>query len=64
MRAVSDIYEHPELSSSEVWAKDAHNRSGKTRFIAAVGVLYIAGLTTLAAGQYLGYIDLTSLHSR
>ncbi|KAF8911572.1 hypothetical protein CPB84DRAFT_1842065 [Gymnopilus junonius] len=64
MRAACDIYEHPVLSSSEVWAKDAHNRSGKTRFIAAVGIIYIAAITTVAAGQFLGYIDLRALHSR
>jgi hypothetical protein len=63
MRAVCDIYEHPELSASEVWAKDAYNRSGKTRMLAAVGVFSITFLSTVAACQYMGFLDVRLLHS-
>jgi hypothetical protein len=58
MRFVSDIYEHPHLTYSEVWAKDAHNRSGATRFVAAMGVLSVVTISSIAAVQYAGYVDL------
>jgi len=64
MRAVSDLYEHPELSDSEVWDKDAHNRSGAIRVLATMGFFSIAAITTLAACQFSGVVDLSTLHSR
>jgi len=64
MRAVSDLYEHPELSDSEIWDKDAHNRSGAIRVFATMGFFSIAALTTLAACQFSGIVDLSTLHSR
>jgi len=64
MRAACDLYEHPELSTSEVWAKDAYNRSGKTRMLAAVGVLSITLLSVAATCQYMGYLDVRSLQTR
>ena len=62
MRAVCDIYEHPELSYSEVWAKDAYNRSGKLRVFTTLSVLSVlATLSTLAGCQYAGVVDLSSI---
>ncbi|KDR75576.1 hypothetical protein GALMADRAFT_226203 [Galerina marginata CBS 339.88] len=63
MRAACDIYEHPALSYSEVWAKDAYNRSGKTRLLASVVVFSVALLSTVAACQYIGIVDVTTWHS-
>lgn len=63
MRAVYDIYVHPELSDSEIWDKDAHNRSGAIRVLATMGFFSIAALTTLAACQLSGVVDLSTLHS-
>jgi len=61
MRAVHDLYEHPELSYSEVWAKDAYNRSGKIRMLATLGVFSLATLSTLAGFQYAGVVDLSTV---
>jgi len=61
MRAACDLYEHPHLSDSEVWAKDAHNRSGKTRMMATAGALSIVALTSVAVLQYVGVVDVTAL---
>jgi hypothetical protein len=58
MRAVSDLYEHPELSNSEIWAKDAYNRSGTTRVLMTMGFFSILVLTTLAACHFSGIVDL------
>jgi len=55
MRFVSDLYEHPDLTDSEVWDKDANNRSG-ARVVVAIGVLSLATITSVvAAVQYVGY---------
>ncbi|KAF8952197.1 hypothetical protein BDZ97DRAFT_789493 [Flammula alnicola] len=61
MRAACELYEHPELSYSEIWAKDAYNRSGKTRMLATLGFFSIVALSTLAACQYTGLLDLRML---
>jgi len=58
MRFASDLYEHPQLTDSEVWDKDAHNQSGASRFFAALGVLLIITITSIAAIQYAGYASL------
>jgi len=63
MRAVCDLYEHPELSDSEVWAKDAYNRSGTTRMLATVGVFWIGVLSTVAALEFMGYVDVRGLRT-
>ncbi|PPR00079.1 hypothetical protein CVT24_008982, partial [Panaeolus cyanescens] len=65
MRAACNLYEHPTLSSSEVWAKDALNRSGVTRFFSALGGLtVVATVITAAAAQYSGLFDITSLQRK
>jgi len=56
MRFVSDLYEHPDLTDSEVWDKDANNRSGARGVVAAMGVLSLVTVaSTLAAVHYVGY---------
>ena len=55
MRFVSDLYEHPDLTDSEVWDKDANNRSG-ARVVTAMGILSLATIASiLAAAHYVGY---------
>jgi len=55
MRFVSDLYEHPDLTDSEVWDKDANNRSG-SRVVVAMGILSLVTIASiLAAVQYVGY---------
>lgn len=63
MRAVYDLYEHPELSNSEIWDKDAHNRSGTTRVRMAMGFFTIVILTTLAACHFSGIVDVHTVFS-
>lgn len=64
MRAVSDLYEHPELSNSEIWDKDAHNRSGTTRVLMVLAFFSILILTTIAACHLSGIVDLRTFSSR
>jgi len=67
MRAASDIYEHPELSSSEVWGtKDARGAAAaKLRLLSILAAMsLIATLTTVLASHAFGLLDLTSLASR
>jgi hypothetical protein len=64
MRAVCDLYEHPELSNSEIWDKDAHNRSGTTRVLIVMGFFSILVLTTIAACHFSGIVDLRTFSSR
>jgi hypothetical protein len=56
MRFVSDLYEHPDLTDSEVWDKDANNRSG-ARVVTAMGILVsVATIASiLAAAHYVGH---------
>jgi hypothetical protein len=62
MRAASNIYEHPVLSDSEVWAKDAYNRTGSTRLFASLGVLsLVTTITGLAVVQLAGLKDLLGM---
>lgn len=64
MRAACSIYEHPQLSDSEVWAKDAYNRSGTARVLTVLGVLtFITTITTFAVGYYSGILDVRTLQS-
>jgi len=58
MRFASDLYEHPQLTNSEVWDKDAHNHSGASRFFAAMTVLSLITITSIAAAHYAGYASL------
>jgi hypothetical protein len=56
MRFVSDLYEHPDLTDSEVWDKDANNRSGGARVVAVMGLLSLATVASIVAAiQYVGY---------
>jgi len=61
MRAVNDLYVHPDLSDSEVWDKDAHNKSGKTRVLTTVGLFSLAAMSTVAACQLTGVVNLQTL---
>ena len=64
MRAVCSIYEHPQLSDSEIWDKDAYNRSGRARVLAVVGTLsFVATILTFAVSYYTGILDVRSLQS-
>jgi len=58
MRFVSDLYEHPDLTDSEVWDNDTNNRPA-TRVVAAMSVLSLATITSVvAAVQYVRYESL------
>jgi len=61
MRAACDLYEHPQLTDSEIWAKDAYNKSGKNRVMAAAGALSVVALSGIAALQYAGVVNVTRL---
>jgi len=64
MRAVYGIYEHPQLSDSEVWDKDAYNRSGTARVLTVLGTLFfITTITTIAVAFYTGILDVRTLQS-
>ncbi|KAF8161380.1 hypothetical protein B0H34DRAFT_700699 [Crassisporium funariophilum] len=64
MRAACDIYEHPELSDSEIWAKDAYNSSGKARLFSVLAALSVVmTVTTFAVCHYTGLLDVRSLQS-
>jgi len=64
MRAVCSIYEHPQLSDSEVWDKDAYNHSGTARVLTVVGTLtFITTITTFAVAYYSGVLDVRTLQS-
>jgi len=64
MRAVCSIYEHPQLSDSEVWGKDAYNRSGAARVLTVLGTLtFITTITTFAMAYYLCILDIRTLQS-
>ncbi|KAF8806631.1 hypothetical protein BYT27DRAFT_7037662, partial [Phlegmacium glaucopus] len=57
MRAACDLYEHPQLSDSEVWDKDAYNCSGVARMLTVLGGLFTVGtISTLAMVYYLGIL--------
>jgi len=64
MRAACSIYEHPQLSDSEVWDKDAYNRSGTARVLTVLGTLsFVTTISILAVGFYSGILDVRSLQS-
>jgi hypothetical protein len=64
MRAVCDIYEHPQLSNSEVWDKDAYNSSGTARVLTVLGTLsFVAAISILAVAYYSGILDVRTLQS-
>jgi len=64
MRAACDLYEHPQLSYSEVWDKDAHGSSGVARVLTVFGALFIiATISTLAVVYYLGVLDARTLQT-
>jgi hypothetical protein len=64
MRAACSIYEHPQLSYSEVWDKDAYNRSGTARVLTVLGTLtFITTITTFAIAYYSGILDVRTLQS-
>jgi len=64
MRAVCSIYEHPQLSYSEVWDKDAYNRSGTARVLTVLGTLtFVTTITTFAIAYYSGILDVRTLQS-
>ena len=66
MRAACDIYEHPELSTSEVWAtKDPQGASAQVRLLSIIGVLSVAAtLITVLASHTYGLVDLSALASK
>ncbi|KAF9012618.1 hypothetical protein BDQ17DRAFT_1419983 [Cyathus striatus] len=47
MRAAFELYEHPELTSSQIWQK-----GGKERFYAVIGTLSLAAVSTAAVYTY------------
>ncbi|KIJ95111.1 hypothetical protein K443DRAFT_683296 [Laccaria amethystina LaAM-08-1] len=56
MRAVTDIYEHPDLTSSEVWGSD-QTCSDKTRVFSVLGALSLAAAaSSVAVYQYSGVV--------
>jgi len=64
MSAACSIYEHPQLSDSEVWDKDAYNRSGVARVLTVLGMFaFITTITTLAVAYYTGILDVRTLQS-
>jgi len=64
MRAVCSIYEHPQLSDSEVWDKDAYNRSGTARVLTVLGILsFVTTISTFAVAYYSGILDVRTLQS-
>jgi len=64
MRAACSIYEHPQLSDSEVWDKDAYNRSGTARVLTVLGTLsFVTTISILAVGFYSGILDVRTLQS-
>lgn len=64
MRAVCSIYEHPQLSDSEVWDKDAYNCSGTARLLTVLGTFAFVGtISTLAVAYYSGILDVRTLQS-
>ncbi|RDB24725.1 hypothetical protein Hypma_007382 [Hypsizygus marmoreus] len=50
MRASIDIYEHPQLSSSDVWPKDSS--ATRTCLYSVLGVFSLAAVSTFAAWRY------------
>jgi len=55
MRAACNLYEHPQLSDSEIWNEDAYNRSGRTRVLTVLGALFIVtAISTFAVVHYTG----------
>jgi len=55
MRFVSDLYEHPDLTDSEVWDKDA-NTGSCGRVVAAMGIVSLATIASIVtAVHYVGY---------
>jgi len=64
MRAACDLYEHPQLSGSEVWDKDAHNSSGTARVLTVLGALFVVTtISTLAVAYYSGVLDARTLQT-
>ncbi|KAF9529778.1 hypothetical protein CPB83DRAFT_893289 [Crepidotus variabilis] len=63
MRFASDIYEHPVLSSSEIWEKDDYSRSNtRLRLVAAVSVISVVGtIAGLAVVQATGFKNVLGL---
>lgn len=49
MRAASSIYEHPHLTSSEVWPKDGSTRAC---VYSALGVFSLTAAITVTAAAY------------
>jgi len=61
MRATYDLYEHPELSGSEIWDK---NSSGAARVLTVLGTLFVvATISTFAVACYSGILDVRTLQT-
>ncbi|EDQ99506.1 uncharacterized protein LACBIDRAFT_316390 [Laccaria bicolor S238N-H82] len=57
MRAATDLYEHPALTSSEVWGSSDQTCSDKTRVFSVLGALSLAAAaSSVAVYQYSGVV--------